>query len=171
MEFTSCFAKGLGWFAVNNFWSLTVVSQPVTAKDDNWLLSTWSCWLPSITKIPREGPIDQELPCVAGSLTVSNNVHTRAARNYLATKHCCWGRFGVQQNPHDQGNWKLKLEARLLLQPQGASQRQNFLTLMPDSKHRPRVYFPCFLIFLLASRSYPPSVNASCQEALFPWPN
>lgn len=105
MEFTSCFAKGLGWFAVNNFWSLTVVSQPVTAKDDNRLLSTWSCWLLSITKIPREGPIDQELPCVAGSLTVSNNVHTRAARNYLTTKHCCWGRFGV--------TWprKLKTEA------------------------------------------------------------
>jgi len=39
VEFTSRFAKGLGWFAVNNFWSLTVVSKPVTAKD-NWLLST-----------------------------------------------------------------------------------------------------------------------------------
>lgn len=31
-RFTSYFAKGLGWFAVNNLWSLTVVSKPVTAN-------------------------------------------------------------------------------------------------------------------------------------------
>lgn len=29
---TSCFAKGLGWFAVNNLWSLAGVSKPVTAN-------------------------------------------------------------------------------------------------------------------------------------------